>query len=125
MSRLLLSSACGLAIAALSIMAPAAPAHSAEPDTIRAACAAIGLAPSEAPFTYCIHSLEDAIARPQTMLTPTVAADAAVGSGETRVGHRAEYACRAIGIDPGTARYSYCVANLKQTLFDSQDVMAR
>jgi hypothetical protein len=45
--------------------------------------------------------------------------DVVVGSGETRVGHRSEYACRAIGLNPTTARYSYCVANLRQTLFET------
>jgi hypothetical protein len=125
MTRFLLSSACGLAIAAIAVTVAPAPARAAENHTIRAACAAIGLVPSEAPFAYCVQSLADAVARPETMLTPTIAVDATVGSGETRVGHRSEYACRAVGIDPGTARYSYCVTNLKQTLFDSQNLLAR
>ena len=112
------------AIAAVASMALTA-AHAADINTIRAACAAIGLTPTEAPFDYCVLSLEDAVSLPGLTLKPTIAADAAVGSGETRIGHRSEYACRAVGIDPGTARYSYCVTNLKQTLFDNQNAMTR
>jgi hypothetical protein len=125
MTRFLLSSACAIAIATFAVAVVPVPARAAENDTIRAACAAIGLAPSEAPFAYCVQSLEGAVTRPETMLNPVIAADVTVGSGDTRVGHRSEYACRAVGIDPGTARYSYCVTNLKQTLFDSQNLLAR
>jgi hypothetical protein len=112
------------AIAAVASM-PMTAAHAADTDIIRAACAAIGLTPSETPFTYCVRSLEDAVSQPALTLRPTIRADAAVGSGETRIGHRSEYACRAVGIDPGTARYSYCVTNLKQTLFDDQNALTR
>ena len=112
------------AIAAVAGMSMTA-THAADMNTIRAACAAIGLTPSETPFASCVRSLEDAVSQPALTLRPTIAADAPVGSGETRIGHRSEYACRAVGIDPGTARYSYCVTNLKQTLFDDQNAMTR
>ena len=121
MRRSLLGLAAIVAAAGMSMSA----AHAADINIIRAACAAIGLAPSEEPFAYCVQSLEDAVSQPALVLTPTIAADAIVGSGETRVGHRSEYACRAVGLNPRSARYSYCVTNLKQTLFDSQNVLAR
>lgn len=88
--------------------------------TIQDACAAIGLDPGEAPFTQCVQSLERSVSMPESGLAaPKSGGDVAVGSGETRVGHRSEYACRAIGLDPTTARYSYCVTNLRQTLFET------
>ncbi len=88
--------------------------------TIQDACAAIGLDPGEAPFTRCVQSLERSVSMPELDLAASQnGADVAVGSGETRVGHRSEYACRAIGLSPTTARYSYCVTNLRQTLFET------
>jgi hypothetical protein len=88
--------------------------------TVQDACAAIGLDPGEAPFTQCVQSLERSVSMPESALSASRnGADVAVGSGETRVGHRSEYACRAIGLSPTTARYSYCVTNLRQTLFET------
>ncbi len=95
-------------------------ARGADIDTIRNACAAIGLDPGEAPFIQCVQSLERSASLPESALAASQnGVDVAVGSGETRVGHRSEYACRAIGLSPTTARYSYCVANLRQTLFET------
>jgi hypothetical protein len=95
-------------------------AHGANNMTIQDACAAIGLDPGEAPFTQCVQSLQRSSSMTESALAASKSGgDVAVGSGETRVGHRSEYACRAIGLDPTTARYSYCVTNLRQTLFET------
>jgi hypothetical protein len=94
-------------------------ARGADIVTIRNACAAIGLDPGEAPFTQCVQSLERSASLPESALASQDGTNVAVGSGETRVGHRSEYACRAIGLSPTTARYSYCVGNLRQTLFET------
>lgn len=95
-------------------------ARAADITTIQNACAAIGLDPGQAPFTRCLQSLQRSLSLPDSALAASKSgADVAVGSGETRVGHRSEYACRAVGIDPATARYSYCVTNLRQTLFEA------
>jgi hypothetical protein len=94
-------------------------AHGASNMTIQDACAAIGLDPGQAPFTQCVQSLERSVSMPESALAASGSGtDVAVGSGETRVGHRSEYACRVIGLSPATARYSYCVTNLRQTLFE-------
>jgi hypothetical protein len=88
--------------------------------TIQDACAAIGLDPGEAPFAQCVQSLQRSASLPDSALAASKSeSNVAVGSGETRVGHRSEYACRVIGLDPATARYSYCVTNLRQTLFET------
>ncbi len=93
----------------------------AESLTINDACAAIGLAPGEAPFTRCVQSLERSVSMPESPLPESRrGANVAVGSGETRIGHRSEYACRVIGLNPTTATYSYCVGNLRQTLFETR-----
>ena len=34
-------------------------------------------------------------------------------------------ACAALGIDPGSAQFGACVANLEQTEFDASNVQAR
>jgi hypothetical protein len=95
-------------------------ARGAENMTIEDACAAIGLTPGEAPFTQCVQSLQRSVSMPDSALpTSKNGPEVAVGSGETRVGHRSEYACRVIGLNPTTARYSYCVGNLRQTLFET------
>ena len=106
-------------IGAFVLSGPVFPtARGADTVTIQNACAAIGLTPGEAPFTQCVQSLERSASMPESALPARSEADTPVGSGETRVGHRSEYACRAIGLSPATARYSYCVANLRQTLFN-------
>lgn len=95
-------------------------ARAADVITIRNACAAIGLHPGQAPFIQCVQSLQRSASLPESALAGSQnGPDVAVGSGETRVGHRSEYACQAIGLDPTTARYSYCVSNLRQTLFET------
>ena len=95
-------------------------ARAADVTSIQNACAAIGLHPGEAPFVQCVQSLQRSASLPDSALPASQnGTGVAVGSGETRVGHRSEYACRAIGLDPATARYSYCVANLRQTLFEA------
>jgi hypothetical protein len=105
--------ACALASTALD------GARGANNMTIQDACAAIGLDPGEAPFTQCVQSLQRSASLPDSALAASGSgSNVAVGSGETRVGHRSEYACRVIGLDPATARYSYCVTNLRQTLFE-------
>lgn len=110
-----------LMVGACAFASPIFPtARGANNMTIQDACAAIGLAPGQAPFTQCVQSLQRSASMPESALAPSGSgSDVAVGSGETRVGHRSEYACRVIGLDPTTARYSYCVSNLRQTLFES------
>ena len=95
-------------------------ARGADVVSIEKACAAIGLTPGQAPFTQCVQSLRRSVSMPDSALPgANSGTGVAVGSGETRVGHRSEYACKAIGLSPATARYSYCVANLRQTLFEA------
>jgi hypothetical protein len=110
-----------LMIVACALISPVFyPAHGANNMTIEDACAAIGLDPGEAPFAQCVQSLQRSASMPDSALAASKSgSNVAVGSGETRVGHRSEYACQAIGLDPATARYSYCVTNLRQTLFET------
>ena len=97
-------------------------ARGAQNMTIEDACAAIGLTPGEAPFTRCVQTLERSAKMPESALSASNnGPDVAVGSGQTRVGHRSEYACRVIGLNPRSARYSYCVGNLRQTLFETSE----
>lgn len=100
-------------------------ANAADIGSIRSACAAIGLYPGEAPFAYCVQSLaKSAVPRSYAMNGPTPMTDAG-GYGAPHYGSRSENACAAVGLNPATARYSYCVSNLRQTLFDEQNIMAR
>jgi hypothetical protein len=106
------------------------PAQAADMGTIRAACAAMGLNPSEAPFAYCLRSLaQSAPVQPYAMNTPVAMSDAGDYRGPgltgTGISHNAADACAAIGLDPGTARYSYCVGDLNHTLFDEQGISAQ
>ncbi len=115
------------AVAALCVgMSLATPARAADMSSIRAACAAMGLNPSEAPFVYCVQSLAQS-AQPQVyaMNPPTTASDAGSYYHSSTTGYRAENACSAIGLAPTTARFSYCVSNLNQTLFDQQNFLTR
>lgn len=107
-----------IAAAAFAAAAPIGPAAATDMTTVRTACAALGLNPSEAPFAYCVQSLE-ASAPSEASAAAPAAATAISGR------YTAEDACVAIGLNPATARFSYCVSNLKQTLFDSQNVLAR
>jgi hypothetical protein len=115
------------AMAALCIgMSLAAPARAADESSIGAACRAMGLNPSEAPFIYCVQSLaESAQPRVYAMNRPTIARDAGSYYDNSTTGYRAENACAAIGLAPTTARFSYCVSNLNQTLFDEQNFLTR
>jgi hypothetical protein len=85
---------------------------------IRAACAATGLNPSEAPYAYSIQSLaESALTKSNTMNPPIQMSD----DGGTDTGYPAENSCAAIGLNPATA-YRHCVSNLNQALFDEQNL---
>lgn len=115
------------AIAALCVgISLAAPARAGDMSSLRAACKAMGLNPSEAPFIYCVQSLAQS-AQPQVYATnrPTVASDAGSYYDNSTTGYRAENACAAIGLAPTTAQFSYCVSNLNQTLFDEQNFLTR
>ena len=104
----------------------AAPAHAADMSSVRTACAAMGLNPSEAPFVYCVQSLAESAQPPvYAMNPPTSASDAGSYYHTSTTGYRAENACAAVGLDPTTARFSYCVSNLNQTLFDQQNFLSR
>jgi hypothetical protein len=130
MRRVLLVLAGAVAVAACASAPPIlSPAQAAEMGSIRAACAAMGLNPSEAPFIYCVHSLANsAPVQPYAMNTPTALSDAgdyrAPGTG-TGISHNAANACAAIGLDPGTARFSYCVGDLNHTLFDTETISSQ
>jgi hypothetical protein len=115
------------AVAALCVgMSVAAPARAADMSSVRAACTAMGLNPSEAPFIYCVQSLAESAQPPvYAMNRPTIASDAGSYYHSSTTGYRAENACAAIGLDPTTARFSYCVSNLNQTLFDQQNFLTR
>ena len=112
-------------IAGCAFAGPSASAASNAPmSQLESACRALGPEPGEAPYAYCIQSLaESAPARSYAMNPPTQMSDAAADGGNT--GYRAENACAAIGLNPATARYSDCVGNLNQILFDEQNVSAR
>lgn len=103
-----------------------AAARAADTSSVRAACKAMGLNPSEAPFIYCVQSLAQS-AEPQiyAMNRPATASDAGSYYHSSTTGYRAENACAAIGLAPTTARFSYCVSNLNQTLFDQQNFLTR
>jgi len=103
-----------------------APAFAADISTVRSACAAMGLNPSEAPLAHCVQSLSLS-AEPQTyaMNPPVSVSDTGGYYHQSTTGYRAENACAAIGLDPTTARYSYCVSNLNQTLFDERNFLTR
>jgi hypothetical protein len=120
----------GTVIIAACASGPASiPARATDIDSIRGACASIGLNPSEAPFAYCVQTLR-ASAGPGShdqrvsSLAGTGVADAG-GFGVGVTGGKASRACAAIGLDPSTARFSYCVGNMRQTLFESGDINAR
>jgi hypothetical protein len=106
------------------------PARAAESDSVRAACAAMGLNPSEAPFAYCVRSLAaSAPAQGYAMNAPAAVSDVGgypstyrPGFTGTGISHNAANACAAVGIDPTTARFSYCVGNLNAALFQTQGI---
>ena len=125
MKNALLGTAAAVAVLCLG-MSMAASARAADMSSIRAACRAMGLNPSEAPFVYCVQSLGES-AQPQVyaMNPPATASDAGSYYHSSTTGYRAENACAAIGLDPTTARFSYCVSNLNQTLFDQQNFLTR
>ncbi|HEX4040253.1 MAG TPA: hypothetical protein VHY10_01015 [Xanthobacteraceae bacterium] len=129
MRRVLLVLAGAVAVAGCASLSPLSTAQAADMGTIRAACAAMGLNPSEAPFIYCVHSLANsAPVQPYAMNTPTAMSDAgdyrAPGTG-TGISHNAASACAAIGLDPATARFSYCVGDLNHTLFDTETISSQ
>jgi hypothetical protein len=106
-------------------MAAACPAiaQTGNAGAIRAACAAMGLDPHEAPFFYCVRSLQNsAPARPYAMRTPTTLNDATPYRPSNGT---AANACAAIGLDPATARYSYCVSDLQATIDQENNIGAR
>jgi len=111
-------------VAAGAAIVPAT--HAASLDPVRSACAAMGLNPTEAPFADCVASLQKSVPKDSHLLRVTA------GRGVTGLGNvgpfmgvGAQSACAAIGLDPATASYSYCVNNLRQTLFDAGDINAR
>ena len=114
------------AMAVLCFVMSMAAACAADMTSIRAACTAMGLNPSEAPFVYCVQSLAGS-AQPQVyaMIRPPTASDAGSYYHNSTTGYRAENACAAIGLAQTTARFSYCVSNLNQTLFDQQNFLTR
>lgn len=94
---------------------------------VQEACAAIGLNPSEAPFAYCVRSLLASASRQDRGLDVPTAAGAypstyRPGFTGTGISHNAASACAAVGIDPRTARFSYCVTNLNAALFPGQGI---
>jgi hypothetical protein len=100
-------------------------ASSAPMSQVESACRALGLNPSEAPYAYCIQSLAaSAPVQVYAMNPPTQMSDAAPYGG-LDTGYGAESACAAIGLNPATARYSYCVSNLRATIDQSNDLGAR
>jgi hypothetical protein len=111
----------GVAIATLAAAcASAAPSDSAtrnvQEEQIHSACASLGLNPSEAPFAYCMRSLRaSAPAQPATAaVTPASVAYTPNGVLPSRAAER--QACSIIGLDPATAQFAACVANLDATL---------
>lgn len=119
---------CGFAalIAGCALAGPRASAASNAPmSQVEGACRALGLDPSEAPYAYCIQSLAASAPLQLYAVTPPTKMSDAVPDGSIDAGHRAERTCAAIGLDPATARYSYCVNNLNQSLFDEQNFLTR
>jgi hypothetical protein len=115
------------AVAALYVgMSCDASARAADTGSARAACKAMGLNPSEAPFVYCVQSLaQSGGPRIYAMNRPPTASDADSYYHNSTTGYGAENACAAIGLAPTTAQFSYCVSNLNQTLFDQQNFLTR
>jgi hypothetical protein len=113
-------------IAGCALAGPSASAASSAPmSRIESACRALGLDPSDAPYVYCIQSLAaSASTQFYAMKSLTQMSDADPDVG-INTGYRAESSCAAIGLNPATARYSYCVSNLHQTLFDEQNFLTR
>jgi hypothetical protein len=113
-------------IAGGALAVPSASAASGAPmSRVESACQAMGLDPSEAPYAYCIQSLAASAPLQLYATTPLTKMSDAAPDGSIDAGHRAESTCAAIGLSPATARYSYCVNNLNQSLFDEQNFLTR
>jgi hypothetical protein len=126
MRRILLVLAGAALVAACASTAPAlSPAQAAELNSIRAACAAMGLNPSEAPFIYCVRSLTASAPRRPYAMNRTVVSDAGQPGAGFAQGGDADGACAAIGLNPTTARYSYCVSDLRATIEQANNIGAR
>ncbi len=103
----------------------ASAASNATISRVETACLALGLDPSEAPYAYCIQSLAASAPLQLYAMTPPTKMSDTAPDGSIDAGHRAESTCAAIGLNPVTARYSYCVNNLTQSLFDEQNFLTR
>jgi len=125
MRRILLILAGATLVTACGVTAPA-PAQAGEMDAARSACAAMGLNPSEGPFAKCVISLrESAPRRPYAQAAVLSRTDAgALGAG-MHDGSDAAGACAAIGLNPASARYAYCVSNLRATIDQANNIGAR
>jgi hypothetical protein len=84
----------------------------------QAACASAGLDPSEAPYVYCVMSLEQSGAALPAGGRAVPAPAPAIGTPY----NQAETACGNLGFAPASAGYANCVGNLDQTLEDAQRV---
>ena len=109
-----------IACCAAPLPAMAQPSHAARARAEHA-CAAMGLNPSEAPFTQCVMSLEGSVG-----VTPAPSYGAYVaqrdfyqrGDQMTSIRH----ACAQMGLAPGSAQYQSCFGNLNMTIDDANRV---
>jgi len=129
MRRILLILAGATLVTACGVTAPA-PAQADETNSIRAACAAMGLNPSEGPFAKCVISLrESAPRRPyasaSSAISRTNVSDAGAPGAGMHDGSDAAGACAAIGLNPASARYAYCVSDLRATIDQANNIGAR
>ncbi len=113
----------GIALLGTSLFGTA-PALAGDPSAAPAACSALGLNPSEAPFIACVKTLTQS-AQSKTDATMSAARATDPGAYAAPSGATVEAACSAVGLDPSTARYSYCVSNLRQVLLDQQNFLTR
>jgi hypothetical protein len=100
-------------------------ASSAPMSQVESACGSLGLNPSEVPYLDCIKSLAESAPAQSYATNPPIQMSGAAPYGGINTGYRAESSCAAIGLNPATARYSYCVSNLNQTMFDEQNFLVR
>ena len=126
MIRTAMFSGVAVLIAGCALAGPSASAASNGPmSEVESACQILGLDPGEAPYTYCTQSLAaSAPLQRHAEISTTKMSDAAPDRS-IDTGYRAESSCAAIGLNPVTARYSYCVSNLNQSLFDAQNFLTR
>ncbi len=106
-----------IACVAVPCAALAQPSHHASRIRAENACAAMGLEPSEAPFTSCVLSLENSVGAPAEQPLGYVAQQDQYQRGDQMTSIRR--ACAEMGLAPGSQQYQSCFGNLNMTIDDA------